>query len=1360
MSTQEHVLIENVLKSILNHVQFSIFEFIASTEMEKRRSLRDKIESALEKISRRSTVIKENQKTIKLELEETLTKAKKSLVEEELGTRCLIEGDFLESFTEIRLMYIRGALQRIGVSNSFTSLETDVEHESKNSAGMKERCSSYTKICNDFPHSVEECCTVDAPINDVCTEVPYFPSIEVLDVLSMGCSYFENEEVIRLSLEGIEKMIHYGHFRCECISDASDFACAHCSTISSKYSAADIPKGFIAQELKSECDDSLNFLPRCSCEHCSLMNTLFHHAIFPIYTLVCDKGTSGPYKSLKSSSQSLLVYLIRVIAAAVSKSLVHSALLCHSMSVLVEIALGCDDGLDILDGGNKFGKQSPLYRSKRLKRLSIIEEIVKLRIENIELSGNFVEIDGYTYSTESVFQSIQPLFDVTESDETVSVSTLYFIPALALSSLKQVVIHLISGFDGDLMCQIETNSRPEAERRFFLHLHDLFSVLNYLCAKEHTESSLSMTEAQPFHIKTFLKENTHYEKVFAHYKYTNIIRFLNDLIAIPSSFKETAGSVIFVEYISIILQNVQRSEGLKKAFVVFYPVYCFVQKWFPLFKHLIRAAFVESPLIYKPTLSNVLPTFLSIMASQVTCWRKVQMGNEMDDAKISRFVQKWSEILCSEAHAVFKKYIDFFLMIFVFPAFLHEKTSNTKRFCLLESMKNIFCDNLEHSQDIDLVTESHTLHCNKSGRAFQMFMYFDCDILCADVTTQFIGVICRFISLLQAEIKEFKGECQIETKWQNNSPNQQENLIQEVRKGLVITSYDMLRCVFSQISSQGELHPRDILVRSTNSAEESVNDSQFFVDHQFELKKHFFEFVHLVNERKSYASIDLMKKSGRKKIFILESACNANISDDDFAMAFAKHLIGLNGLQPGAICDFLSEPEPQCITSIREEFFSLFRTAGEALKNSHFDTKAKLNHKKLISYAFMLLWDIEHSFRAFLRVCPLPKEGQKIERVVESFCVAWFQKSRRVYVPERAENNTPAADSFMKNFPTSDAVYLLCFAMLMLNTELHSRVLNNAAKKVNQKLASADIDTIPSFQQFYQPLQYVDGLKNFKKNEIVDLYMRIEQMEFQSRKVVDIHVENLDMVNSGIHSSYTFPPFAGVHDVIGHCTLKEGLERISSIYKETVPSKDDDHRNGVIAHEIYHENQGFSKEQAFSGTVINIHINELDNIIQEFNEVYTMPEIRHEPHLGRIKTHSLCIPYLSTAIDLQKIVLDIYATYHKDSDKNVSSKLTAYTHEYERFITNYVNGKLIFQKEVKLVLNENYEKRWFYHDANTSLEKRPVLHEEFLAIFCHSLSNIMRPDFNTLLSGSGNFWQDIQNAANHLFRDMVAIMQQ
>jgi len=167
--------------------------------------------------------------------------------------------------------------------------------------------------------------------------------------------------------------------------------------------------------------------------------------------------------------------------------------------------------------------------------------------------------------------------------------------------------------------------------------------------------------------------------------------------------------------------------------------------------------------------------------------------------------------------------------------------------------------------------------------------------------------------------------------------------------------------------------------------------------------------------------------------YLIDSGTLSNNTEE-----IAKFLLANEELDRGKVGELLSSCDELC-SQLREAFVDL--------------------QKKTFAGR-----EFESALRLFLNTFGLPKEAQQIDRMLQIFGQKYYHEN---------QNNTI--------FKDADAVYILAYSVIMLNTELHSPALSNrkrmSLKQFIKNNSSCGYDYPVKFQaKIYQSV---------KKNEIV-----------------------------------------------------------------------------------------------------------------------------------------------------------------------------------------------------------------------------------------------------------------------------------
>lgn len=159
---------------------------------------------------------------------------------------------------------------------------------------------------------------------------------------------------------------------------------------------------------------------------------------------------------------------------------------------------------------------------------------------------------------------------------------------------------------------------------------------------------------------------------------------------------------------------------------------------------------------------------------------------------------------------------------------------------------------------------------------------------------------------------------------------------------------------------------------------------------------------------------------------------NEEDDDDPDALAVARFLRSTPGLSRAVVGDLLGDAAPRVATAVLGAFARSFDWRGAPF---------------------------EEALRAFLDAFRLPGEAQKIYRVLDAWSVAYFEANKgaaaTMTAPTTAtttagdgdgsgsqqgkkEAPPPSSSSYLFPFASADAVHVLAFSAIMLNTDAHN----------------------------------------------------------------------------------------------------------------------------------------------------------------------------------------------------------------------------------------------------------------------------------------------------------------------------------
>lgn len=217
--------------------------------------------------------------------------------------------------------------------------------------------------------------------------------------------------------------------------------------------------------------------------------------------------------------------------------------------------------------------------------------------------------------------------------------------------------------------------------------------------------------------------------------------------------------------------------------------------------------------------------------------------------------------------------------------------------------------------------------------------------------------------------------------------------------------------------------------------------------------------AHLESERviKDAIKIYEEKKSLKKAVEFLISKNFMSDTPQEIANFLRVYK---SSFDPASIGDFLGEGG---VTPAKQQYWSQIR----------------FRYTRAVSFVEM---DLEPALRLYLTGCGfrLPGEAQKIDRLIEVFVKAfWQDNSGTKHCP----------------FSTEDAVFLVAFATIMLNTDLHRA---NSDKKTKRKKMTKE--------EFINNLRGADRDKNVDRDYLSRIYDNVEASPIE----MDVQVSEMN----------------------------------------------------------------------------------------------------------------------------------------------------------------------------------------------------------------------------------------------------------
>lgn len=198
--------------------------------------------------------------------------------------------------------------------------------------------------------------------------------------------------------------------------------------------------------------------------------------------------------------------------------------------------------------------------------------------------------------------------------------------------------------------------------------------------------------------------------------------------------------------------------------------------------------------------------------------------------------------------------------------------------------------------------------------------------------------------------------------------------------------------------------------------------------------------------------------------------------------------------------------------------------------------------------------NVDQGLRHFLTHCGflLPGEAQKIDRIVNTFAQCYYEDN--------------AGDLQLCPFKNEDTVYLLCFAIIMLNTDLHKNY--QTSRRGKKKMSKTDfISNLRGVEQGDDiPRQYLSDLyDSVEANPIVLDQDSSESAESEDKHaLVQAMLNNVRTVDSLLHSLAVHDfRFVTVDDIAEVREVPHDVA-LASVTKESV-SKTWHHWHSVIS---------------------------------------------------------------------------------------------------------------------------------------------------------------------------------------------------
>ena len=199
--------------------------------------------------------------------------------------------------------------------------------------------------------------------------------------------------------------------------------------------------------------------------------------------------------------------------------------------------------------------------------------------------------------------------------------------------------------------------------------------------------------------------------------------------------------------------------------------------------------------------------------------------------------------------------------------------------------------------------------------------------------------------------------------------------------------------------------------------------------------------------------------------------------------------------------------------------------------------------KNFVSLFDFAGFTFSEALRAFLLRFRLPGEAQCIDRLMEAFASRLYDQQRKcakvpmndmegeTMIPAQEDEDSPfSEENGMSIFQSADAIYVLAFSTIMLNTDLHNPTIKD--------------DRRMSLDEFIRNNRGINDGKNFPVDFMTELYTQIKENEIQVQKDIS------DDINSNMHqwdglmmakSAEVAAPVFTSHDAARSTTSQAGI---------------------------------------------------------------------------------------------------------------------------------------------------------------------------------------------------------------------------
>ncbi|EER19709.1 guanyl-nucleotide exchange factor, putative [Perkinsus marinus ATCC 50983] len=361
----------------------------------------------------------------------------------------------------------------------------------------------------------------------------------------------------------------------------------------------------------------------------------------------------------------------------------------------------------------------------------------------------------------------------------------------------------------------------------------------------------------------------------------------------------------------------------------------------------------------------------------------------------------------------------------------------------------------------ELALESLLEFCREPELMVELYENYDCDVHCTNLFERLVKLLMSVATDTQSATDEDKGVGEasspaVQNERKKNLSTMALNGLLAIVRGIAVRTEQASK----ELSTQGNLP----LLTRTDTQPLDVDDT-VQQGAKLELRKE--------QKRRLALAAQAFNSSPSKCVPTLQSL--GLLSDPVTAKAFAHFCRHTPGLDMKILGEFLAKRQ-DFNGEIRKEFMHSFKFAG---------------------------MPVVEALRLMLATFRLPGEAQEIERIVESFSLAYFGAQQRAASEEGPDARLVYRECEMDadGNPTdpvimhsSDTVFILSYSLIMLNTDLHNPMVKNKM----------------SLDEFKRNNRGIDAGRDLDSDFLTDIYNSIYDEEIRlfdsvpgAEKVVD-----------------------------------------------------------------------------------------------------------------------------------------------------------------------------------------------------------------------------------------------------------------